>query len=316
MSYSGSDISEQCCGSGCNNCVLDQEKNIKLTITNNKTNIFSKKYQNFLLHKISRHTELVHEFSFIYSNTDYNNLDDYTLDIPPGHHLMLRAFDSNPSAGRNKQKNDQNTVENYISRPYTPIKVNRETLEFKILVKLEPLGQMSKYIQSLIVSDVCEWKGVYGTFNWTINRYKYLLCIFHGVAVAPIYSVISSIFANAEDETRIIVRGCFATIDQILLRAEMYAFHQYWNLSSIVYYLSRENCTCTPLVPNCECLTEKLLYNETACGYRLNDQELSKAFIEKMETFTIVCGTEAFVKQIKSHLEKLEIPNENIFVFQ
>lgn len=321
------DLDGQCCGSGCNNCVLDQRKNTTISSINEKTNIFSKKYQHFSLNNISRHTDSVYEFSFIFTNTDYDNLDNYTLNIPPGHHLILRSLNSNSASPDStahtechKLKNDLNTLEDYISRPYTPIKVNREKLQFTILVKLEPFGQMSKYLQSLTIGHICEWKGVYGIFNWTPNKYKYLLCIYHGVAAAPIYRVVSSIFANAEDETRIIVRGCFATIDQIVLRKEFYAFHQYWNLASIVYYLSRESCTCTmqqqpPSVQNCKCKRDKLLYNETACVYRLNDQELSKAFIEKMETFTIVCGTEAFIKQIKCHLEKLAIPNENIFIF-
>lgn len=316
------DEEEQCCGSGCNNCVLD-----KLTTTikpkyidiESKSNIFSKYYTKFSVQNIYRHSDTIYEFTFTYANTDGNDLTNFTINIPPGHHLFLRSpYIYNEETSSKRSKHDQNTIEEYISRPYTPIAINHNEFQFCILVKFEPNGQMSKYLKTLTIGNLTEWKGIYGAFNWqTSNQYKHLVCIYQGIAVTPIYSVISSIFANDFDETRITVLGCCKNIENILMRKKLYELHQHWNCNSIKYYLSQQKCACKTRHTNCPCIKNQLWYNEMVCAYRLDDyQELSKAFIDKNQTYTIVCGTNKFTKLIQCMLiEKLNILHENIFIF-
>lgn len=327
-SESDTDEEEQCCGSGCNNCVLDklqQTNKPKFFDIESKSNIFSKNYTKFAVQNILRHSDTIYEFAFSYINTDGNDLTNFIIDIPPGHHLFLRSpYIYNEKTAINRTKHDQNTIEEYISRPYTPILVNRKELQFHILVKLESNGQMSSYLRHLTIGNHTEWKGVYGTFKWitaSLNHTKYtnLVCIYQGIAVAPIYSVMSSIFANDLDETRITVFGCYKNIENILMRKKLYEFHQYWNLNSINYYLSQQKCTCSIRQMNCLCIKKHLWYNENVFPYRLDDcQEFDKVFANKIknQTYTIVCGTDKFTQFIKCMLiEQLMIENENIFIF-
>lgn len=308
----------KCCGSGCNNCVLDERKSLsKQDSASAKENILTvdgSKYVQFSLHRKWKCTENVWRFEFTYVNKD--DLNSMELAVPPGCHVMIRSIidGKNPKTIRH----DETTVGNFISRPYTPIHVDKLG-KFEILVKLEPMGSMSKYFQNIPIGDIVEVKGPYGDFKWTPNTVRNLVCISQGVGVAPMYAIVRNILNNEDDETWIDFLTCFRRLDDILLRDEMYDCQQYWNFQSSIYLSNEQTCSCDAniRIGNCACIESKLKYNEIVCTFRLDEIELSKIFISKRieNCLTLVCGTSRFINSIKMSLKKLHIKDENIFVF-
>lgn len=295
---------EECCNSGCNNCVLDRQQNAssKCAIEHSKINLFDRTYRVFKL--ISRQicTVNVHKFRFKIVSSGIDE-EKYTIDVPPTCHLFIRI----PSDTANTNKNDENTKENYISRPYTPITVDDNQLSFDILVKFEQNGRMSSYFEQLKIGDISEWKGYYGDFMWSANptQHKYLVCICQGVAIAPIYTLVSSILSDEKDETLIYLLVCFKDLDNYLLRNELAEFRKFWNFHAIVYLSQfnhyNEQCT-EKRTKNCLCLKPFLRYDETICPYRLNQNELKRFYSERGSNliFTLFCGTNSLENLVKS----------------
>lgn len=311
----------KCCGSGCNNCILDEKKSsLDSSKCHTKSNILTidgSKYVSFTLDRKRKCTDNVWRFEFTYVNKDNLQLTSMELRIPPGCHIMIRAISDEENL-RN-DRHDETTIGNFISRPYTPIHVDEENGTFEILVKFEQNGVMSKYLQKISIGDVVEVKGPYGTFEWIPNTVRNLICISQGVAIAPMYAVVRAVLNNEDDETWIDFLSCFRGIDDILLRNEIYDLRQYWNFQSSTYLSNEEMCTCDgkERIKNCSCVQSKLKYNEILCTFRLDEIELSKIFIQKRikNCLTLICGTNRFINSIKMSLKKLHIKDENIFVF-
>lgn len=294
---------ETCCNSGCNNCILDtyqRQHDAKLIRTNDsKINLFDGSYRQFKLTSIESYTETVQRLRFQIV-TENVNKDEYMIEVPPTFHLFIRA----PTATANLSKNDENTKENYISRPYTPIAYNASQFSFDVLVKFEQNGRMSTYLKNLKIGDITEWKGCYGDFVWVPNplRYKYLVCICQGVAIAPMFSLISSILSNEDDETVIYLLVCFKDLENYLLRSELVQFNKFWNFHCTVYlslFIHDKKCTDNRR-KNCSCL--RLFSNETICPYRLNNNELNQFYNELgcNLIFTLFCGTNTLENLVKT----------------
>lgn len=281
-----------CCNSGCNNCVLDTyQRHVKLRSVNDlKYNLFDGTYRQFKVIFNEKCTEIVNKIRFEFVSKETNE-DKYTIQVPPTYHLFIRT----PIDAVNTSKNDKNTKENYIGRPYTPIKF--EDFSFEILVKFETNGKMSNYLKNLKIDDLTEWKGCYGNFLWSPNpfKYKYLVCICQGVAIAPMISLISSILSNEEDETLIYLLVCFKNMENYLLRTELVEYRKYWNFRPTVYlsqFAHNEECT-NRMIKNCACIRPLLRYDEIVCPYRLDKNELQE-FYNKLTSnliFTLFCGT-------------------------
>lgn len=330
MNCDNSDL-EVCCNSGCNNCVLDKKQiNNVHEDYSKKINVFSDKYINFEIISIKQCTSNVFRFILKYFNESKEDLDNKIVYIPEGHHVIIRApkvvnkktstiflnyihhsFNNPLNTKTNNliktEKYDKNMKDDYISRQYTPITVKPNEMEFEILVKLEPHGLMSKYFQTLNIGDLIEIKGSYGEFSYKKNKHKNLICFSQGVGVAPIYSLFNSILKDDEDETVIHLIACFQDVDHILLRDEIYDSLKHWNFHA-EFYLSKE-----------ENLEKKIKFNETVHFFRLVDEEILKIYYKNSDienAFSIICGTENFVKLIKNCLiNSLGVKNENIYIF-
>lgn len=301
MSNESIEIGE-CCNSGCNNCVLDSNQrqcNTKSKLTNgSKINLFNGVYQKYKVISIEVCTETVHRFRFKIASDNVNK-DEHIIEVPPTYHLFIRA----PTNTANESKNDKNTKENYISRMYTPIETDISQLSFDILVRFEPNGRMSTYLRKLKIDDITEWKGCYGSFVWSPNplKYKYLVCICQGVAIAPMYSLISSILSNDDDETLIYLLVCFKDLKHYLLRTELVQFAKYWNFRFTVYFsqfLHDEKCD--KKVKNCSCI--QLRYNEIICPYRLDHNALQQFYCEREPNsiFTLISGRKNLENLVKT----------------
>lgn len=319
--------SETCCNSGCNNCVLDK-KPIKISEDfSNKINVFSDNYTNFRIISLKQCTSNVFRFILQYSNNLEEVWDNKIVYIPEGHHIQIRAPNvvnkttsgiflnyihhsfntplTNLISSSKTEKYDKNMKDEYISRFYTPIRVNPSEMEFEILVKMEPFGLMSKYFQTLNIGDLIEVKGSYGEFSHVKNKYKKLICFSQGVGLAPIYRLFKSILMDDEDETVVHLIACFQDVDHILLRDEIYDSLKHWNFHA-EFYLSKE-----------ENLEKKVKFNETIHNFRLVEEEILKIYCTNSDNaLSLICGTENFVNLIKNCLtNSLGVKNGNIFIF-
>lgn len=185
---------EDCCGLGCNNCILDgliDDSARRPTSSSKIINLFNQKgYQTFQVKDIKKERQFVYQFTFeLPCNRPEPFKTDEQLWAPPISYLMLRAnreitedfneifadfkdylkspdedetlvFRSQP------QRHDKATPEIYFSRKYTPFEVNEQLRTFKIIVKLEPFGKMSRFFTTLRVGSVCEFKGPFEAFSY------------------------------------------------------------------------------------------------------------------------------------------------------
>lgn len=300
--------SEECCNSGCNNCVLDRKVHQRQQPEKSGINLFDGTYRTFRLASIDTITENVKRFRFIYESSGTNGAGEkFSLHVPPTMHLFIRI----PTATENSNKHDKNTEANYISRPYTPIATDSIRLTFDILVKLEEHGKMSSFFERTRVADLSEWKGCYGTFQWQpSSSIKHLICICQGVAIAPMFALISSILSNEQDETMIHLVVCFKDLKNHLLRKELSECRKFWNFRSFVYLSQEKRCDlcASKNIENCMCLKQKLLFNEIVRNYRLDSNELHR-FYESLKAnsiFTLFCGTERLKRIVETVVETVK----------
>lgn len=299
-----------CCNSGCNNCVLDQ-RHRQSTTPSKRVRLLENVYKRFEVLTIQQITETVSRFRFKFLNHSQLDLSQMTLGIQPTHHLMLRVPLKTLTEDMIAAKHDKETIENYVSRPYTPVQWDDDHLTFDILVKFEPNGRMSEHIRNFYIGSETEWKGVYGDFCWTPNplKYRQILCICQGVAIAPHYPLISSILSNENDETLVHLICCFKSISNCLLRAEVAANRRFWNFTSNIY-LSQQKCdSCrNQRVVNCDCIKSNLMFEETICTYRFDESEL-RDFYKRQKTnliLTLFCGTNALENVITNTLAEMD----------
>ncbi|GAB0099394.1 hypothetical protein DMENIID0001_152500 [Sergentomyia squamirostris] len=316
---------EECCGSGCNNCVLDRRLKKKPIDSGSFTNILNGNYVKFTIENIQKVTTSVYKISFQCSADEVT--DNSVLEMPPGWYLQLRCQiqkihqDSNSifneftnflspedfkSQLETQERHDKDTSSDYLSRPYTPINIDSGKLTFDILFKLEKFGKMSQLITKFHPKDLVEFKGPYGDLVYHANTFKHLYLFSHGVAIAPLYSLISSILANEADETFIHLFVCFGNITEILLRDELVNLKQFWNLNASIY-LAHEPGD----------IVNQVKFRETIHTERLgvkNIKELIRFQDEK--SYFLICGTDKFTQEVCSSLRALDISLENIFIFR
>uniref|UniRef100_A0A182N501 Uncharacterized protein n=1 Tax=Anopheles dirus TaxID=7168 RepID=A0A182N501_9DIPT len=216
--------------------------------------------------------------------------------------------DAREHAKKEIRKHDQTEDDLYISRPYTPIASDLEAGTFDVLIKLEPGGAMTNYLVTLSIGAHTEWKGLYGDFLWKRNQHRNVVAFVQGVAIAPVYSTLSTILDDSEDDTRLTLCACFRDLQSVLLREELRSMGSYWNFRYEVY-LSRRTDHCPPLaVRYAEPIHDRRLEAEDT--ERLLERSISDG---KQTLLVLLCGTEPFTAFIKSSLVKLGI--ENCYTF-
>lgn len=176
-----------------------------------KFNLFNQKnYQKFRVKALTKERPFIYQFTFeLVCERPEPYQKDEQLIAPPVSYLMLRAprncnQKSNPLFDDYKefldppkddeddviyyrsqpQQYDKGTPEIYISRKYTPFEVDEELRTFKIIVKLEKYGKMSKYFTKLHVGNVCEFKGPFEAFNYTHEKIENYIVFTQGEFIA------------------------------------------------------------------------------------------------------------------------------------
>lgn len=300
---------EECCGSGCNNCVLDRQVHQCQPSEKSAPNLFDGTYRTFRSASIDSITANVKRLRFVYEPSGACEADTkLSLFVPPTMHLFVRI----PASTGNANKHDKSTAANYISRPYTPIASDPHRQTFDVLIKIEQHGRLSRFFDGMQVGDQSEWKGCYGHFRWQPARLsiKHLVCICQGVAIAPMFALISSILSNERDETTVHLVVCFKNLENHLLRKELSDFRRFWNFTSVVYLSQEQKCEiCTRQnTENCACLKRKLLFNEIVRNYRLDGNDLRRfyASLKSNSIFTVFCGTERLKCIVETEVDALD----------
>lgn len=318
---------EECCGNGCNTCVLDKKKVPK--DVNLMDNVIDNRYQWFKVSDIRQETPTVFSLEFQYESSDHEKC----LVIPPGAHLMMRipvehiskdaskVFTStqlqSPCRERRKLElkrstNDPEMIQSYVSRPYSPYSFDPERHIFRILFRYEG-GDMSQRIIRLNIGDQVEWKGFYyslGEFNYKRNMFRNLVCICQGVAVAPMVNIIRHILSDEDDETILHLYVCFKDFPDILLKESLRDFMNYWNFKlSLFLPHHNEFCKTIKASSSCNCQEKNKLFTETIYFHRITIESIIKPH---PDTLYILSGSEEFLSNISNSLMCTEIPSRNI----
>ncbi|XP_058129693.1 NADH-cytochrome b5 reductase-like [Anopheles ziemanni] len=333
---------QECCGSGCTNCVLDLKPS-RHKLPPGVTNLFDRTYQPFVCCSIVQQAENVFRFTFRRDKSSHDPSNNHRLIVPPGCHLLMRApktfnrseypaddqlvlwrkqhpahqvVDRVPTS--ELEKYDKNEEDLFFSRPYTPIAHNHEAATFEVLIKMEPGGKMTEYLLTLSIGSTTEWKGVYGEFQRRRNQYPNVVGFVQGVAIAPVYSTMRSILDDDEDYTRLTLCACFRDLENVLLRDELQAMAGYWNFKYETY-LSRRSCSCLQdEASSCSCIAKRKKYNEPIYDRRLDEKDIARLMAPSSEKknsspLVLLCGTDSFTSFIISNLVKLGI--ENFYIF-
>lgn len=285
-----------CCNSGCNPCIFDIYQNqLKLYNTYIET---GDRPSVIVENGISQ----LHYTTFVVSNT--NNICDTLKEIcfkraspesterviwKPGSHFLLKYFSQH----------------NTCTRAYTPIKlcINKSkdnNFDFFIVVKKYNNGLVSNYLFNLMVGDETIWRGPYSSYNINVT-YDKMVMICQGTGIAPFVSIIDCILDNEDSLTSIILLYCCKNAESILFRTELYIFKSYWNFSYKVFI---SNFTEDDI----------LKYEEPVVNKKLCFEDLPVTKINESIQY-LLCGSNKFMDEYKSHLLSLDIQKDNIVTF-
>lgn len=296
------EISERdCCGNGCTNCILDNKpKPTPRALLAGKRNVILG-YARFRLLSNEAHAddEQVRLLHFGYAQAGDDDDDGGILDIPPGHHVMLRV----ESLG--------------LLRPYSPYWTDFARREFKILVKLWPGGRMSDYLAALQPQQLLEFRGPIGNYSHDANGNKCIILIAQGVAIAPTMALVEQVLENEDDMNRIRHLICAQDLQHVYFRQRLQEFAQYWNYRSCLY-LAHQQCSCcagneSSSATTCQQLRQALRYKETAHAGRLDQLQFVKQ--TDAPTICIVAGHSTFQKSMRALVtNSLNLSDDDVYL--
>ncbi|KAH8235552.1 hypothetical protein KR032_002475, partial [Drosophila birchii] len=274
-----------CCGNGCTNCILDNKpKPSKRLLLAGKRNIILT-YTKFRLIEKKTHPSDDQVLLLHFAAAD-DGAEDSVLDIPAGHHIMLRVGS--------------------LLRPYSPYWNDFQRREFRILVKLQPEGPMSRHLAAVQPNDLLEFRGPIGNYANDPNLTKCIFIVAQGVAIAPTLPLVRSVLENEEDMSRIWHLVCARDLAHVFFREELLEFGQNWNYRSCLY-LPHQQCQSPPCqmaghcVAACQELRQRLRYKEVAKVARLEATELASHVNSTIpgQRVLIVAGDSGFQKKMK-----------------
>ncbi|KAH0618589.1 hypothetical protein JD844_017945 [Phrynosoma platyrhinos] len=292
-------LPSQCCGSGCKPCIYDiYQKELKQW-----EEAKAKKDRSLLTRKKQQSTnsELTPEtfMAFIISSVDQLTEDtyQYTFELPGnsrlglslGQHVVLRGL--------------INGLE--VQRAYTPISpVNAEGY-FEVLIKCYEAGLMSQYVKSWKEGDAVFWRGPFGGFPYTANKYGELFMLVSGTGLAPMLPILRYITDNEDDETFVTLVGCFSTFENIYLKSLLQEQSQFWNIRTF-YVLSQEHSL------------EDLPWSfreKTHIGH-INENLIKRMMKTcRRQPFVLICGSVTFNDDMEKYLKAIGLGEESYFIF-
>ncbi|XP_068156122.1 NADH-cytochrome b5 reductase 1 [Drosophila tropicalis] len=300
----GNSPESDCCGNGCANCILDNKpKRSRRAQLSGQPNVILD-YADFrLIHKEAlMGDDKVMILHFAYAVASDN--DDCILDIPPGHHVMLRIGS--------------------LLRPYSPFWTDFVRKEFKILVKLVPNGPMSQHLADLHINDVLQFRGPIGSHQHDAKIAKYIIIIAQGVAIAPTIPLVEEVLDNEDDMSRICHIVCARDMNHVYFRDRLLEFATYWNYQSCLY-LPHQQCETVVCKEKGHCsqdcaeLRKRLRYRERAKIQRFDSHQFDahvRSINKDLLPIIIIAGDSSFQQSIKKIVACAEFPvsEENIYL--
>lgn len=281
---------DDCCGNGCNPCILDVHKKLLEQWKERKKNNTNEVPIKNLISQISFDAFIVSDTyqsseDFIVIELEYKGIrtKNRCLQIIPGQHIILRAGS--------------------VSRPYTPISWSDTTMV--LLVKIYPLGQLSQILNNAKKHDEFEIRGPYGDFRYRCNSFQQIIMFCIGSGIAAVYPLAKIIVENEIEVTKINLIAGFRSISRVPIKKELRNISDYWN------------CRCTLHI------SEKLVSdcNQSIHGINIESGRIIKQSVynylqsSKPETTLIlICGTDEFNQSVKQW--SLENNYSHIHVFE
>ncbi|XP_016976971.1 NADH-cytochrome b5 reductase-like [Drosophila rhopaloa] len=297
-----------CCGNGCTNCILDHKpRPSKRVLLAGKRNVILS-YTKFRLLRRETLVEsksesggqvLLLHFGHAPEETE---AEDTVLDIPPGHHVMLRIGS--------------------LLRPYSPYWSDFLAREFRILVKLQAGGPMSRHLATVQPNDLLEFRGPIGQYTHDPKTAKCIYILAQGVAIAPTLPLVRQVLENEEDMSRVWHLVCARDLQHVYFREELLEFVQYWNYRSCLY-LPHQQCdsiACQDAgycAPECFHFRRSLRYKETAKVARLDASGLATYLNPSIpgQRVLIVAGDSTFQKAMaQMATQSLALDPANVYL--
>ncbi|EDV92328.1 NADH-cytochrome b5 reductase-like [Drosophila grimshawi] len=298
-----------CCGNGCTNCILDNRPApSQRALLAGKRNVIEN-YARFRLlsNEAMNGDAQVRILHFGHTLTeDADDDDDSILDIPPGHHIMLRA----ELAGH------------AVLRPYSPYWTDFVGKQFKIVVKLRAGGPMSDYLATLQPMQVLQFRGPIGNYAHDASRAKCIFIIAQGVAIAPTLPLVAEVLDNEDDMCCIRHLICAQDLQHVYFRDRLLDFAQYWNYNHCLYLAHQRCAFCADgCDESCEQLRKSLRYRETVHTGRLDANRLashrpvSSSNAAAAAPIVIISGHSSFQQAMRETAASvLAVPDEHIFL--
>ncbi|XP_017050619.1 NADH-cytochrome b5 reductase-like [Drosophila ficusphila] len=293
-----------CCGNGCTNCILDNKPQpSKRVLLAGKRNVILNYTKFRLLRRENLESDgqvlLLH---FGHAPEEGTEAEDCVLDIPPGHHVMLR-FGS-------------------LLRPYSPYWSDFLAKEFRILVKLQKEGPMSQHLAAVQPNDLLEFRGPIGQYVHDPQNGKCIYIVAQGVAIAPTLPLVRQVLDDEEDMSRLWHLVCAPDLQHVYFREELLEFAQFWNYKGCLY-LPHQKCDSADCKKAKKCNTEclhfrrSLRYREMAKVCRLDASELSRHVNTSIpgQRIVIVAGDSSFQRNISQlATESLAVDPANVYL--
>jgi len=258
-----------CCGSGCNPCILDiyeQEKKIsRHSSTVSSSHLNPEHYSSFQIVDIIQHTEDTNIYRWKLNENE-------KLGHSAGQHLIIRQ--------KHPVQEDKS-----ITRQYSILSYPHDTEYFDLLIKLYTHGQMSNIIRSWKIGDCIAMRGPFGSIN--VNQLKdsskQLIFICQGTGLVPCISIIQHLLEDENCDIRIELLFCVSNTHQILMKDVLFQFCDYWNFHLQLFISS-------PVEMNFR------LYgpNKGFVNRKLNNNDFNEGMIKQSKF--LLCGSKDFMK--------------------
>lgn len=214
------------------------------------------------------------------------------------------------------QRFDKATPEIYFSRKYTPFEVNEQLRTFKIIVKLEPFGKMSKFFTSLHVGSVCEFKGSFEAFNYVHEKIEnyivftqgkiisnmltwFLISLIPGISIVSAFRLVKEIIYESA-QSRVLVVSCFKNLNQTFLREDFFKLTHFWCLKHHMFLSENVEAEIPPRSG------EKIHFERLdSDNFKQLMQDLK--FFDPKRTQVLISGRDSFIDVVK------EIVGQNKF---
>ena len=167
-------------------------------------------------------------------------------------------------------------------------------------------GEASRLIKHWKIGIVTKWKGPFGGFSYSSNKYRKLVMLACGSGIAPFIQLIRHIVENEDDYTQIVLFYSIKTQKDILLKNILDSFKEYWNFA-VKYILSRSS---PELLEADKGLVK---YGDDVKFGRIIETMISKELNDS--NYFLICGTKSFTKDISKILLHIGQEWNKIFTF-